>query len=470
MTNPDIPSDSIAKHYDRFRKNRDFVSGEYDVKRAGILYLPKLTEQADAQYDAYKLRAEFYPAASRTLDGLRGLVFRKAPVLDASAEMKAVCDSITVDGGSVYDLATFAFDETATVNFGGLWIDYPTKAAEVATRLQEAATGDHPYIQHVPAEDVLEISKAVIGGRRVLNYVRIRIDCDTIRELALMGGVYTVTEWTKVGDNWIPAAPFSPTKGGRPFGAIPFVPLGTSAEAIAPKAAMIDNVVSLNHNHYLASADLSNLIYWASNPIVWAAGVAEGTELSLVAGTYHVFDKPDAKVSIEQFDSAAVPMIEERLANIEEHMASTGARILASEKAASEAAETLAIRRAGENSILAAHANMISRKITEALSWVSLWIDGGDVSYQLNTDYDPSMMVAGDLAAFIAAYQSGVFPLECIYEAALDGELIRPNVTFEEFKSRLEQDEADKPKAAPAPNPLTGFVDRANTTGENDPK
>jgi hypothetical protein len=60
---------------------RDVLAGEDAVKAAGEKYLPRLDSQTDEEYGAYKARASFLGATSRTLDEYLDLVFRRAPVL-----------------------------------------------------------------------------------------------------------------------------------------------------------------------------------------------------------------------------------------------------------------------------------------------------------------------------------------------------------------------------------------------------
>src|SRR5574341_686442 len=66
---------------------RDTRAGSDAVKKAGPKYLPPLgshvsngmgTEGA-VKYNAYKMRALFFNAVGRTIDGLAGLVFQKPP-------------------------------------------------------------------------------------------------------------------------------------------------------------------------------------------------------------------------------------------------------------------------------------------------------------------------------------------------------------------------------------------------------
>ena len=64
---------------------RDVLAGEDAVKAAAEKYLPRLDSQTDEEYGAYKARASFLGATSRTLEEYLDLVLRRAPVMQLEA-------------------------------------------------------------------------------------------------------------------------------------------------------------------------------------------------------------------------------------------------------------------------------------------------------------------------------------------------------------------------------------------------
>lgn len=60
------------------KRCRDFVSGGDAVKAAGELYLARLGNQKDKEYNAYKNRPVCANYTWRTIAGLEGMLFRKA--------------------------------------------------------------------------------------------------------------------------------------------------------------------------------------------------------------------------------------------------------------------------------------------------------------------------------------------------------------------------------------------------------
>ena len=52
-----------------WQRARNVIAGEDAVKAAGDRYLPRLDSQTDDEYAAYRCRASFFNATSRTADG-----------------------------------------------------------------------------------------------------------------------------------------------------------------------------------------------------------------------------------------------------------------------------------------------------------------------------------------------------------------------------------------------------------------
>ena len=76
-----------------WQRIRDVLAGQDAIHKAGLKYLPELSEQDDDEYKAYLFRALFFNATSRVADTLSGLVFRKPPALQVEPikDMAASC-------------------------------------------------------------------------------------------------------------------------------------------------------------------------------------------------------------------------------------------------------------------------------------------------------------------------------------------------------------------------------------------
>ena len=71
----------------------------------------------------------------------------------------------------------------------------------------------------------------------------------------------------------------------------------------------------------------------------------------------------------------------------------------------------------GENSVLAAMANLVSAQLSKMLSFMALWAGSQQVvTVTLNTDFNPSGLTAQELTALVAAYQGGAISEQVLFE------------------------------------------------------
>src|SRR6185295_14934706 len=94
-----MPVDSPHPQYTEFlplwQEARDVLGGEKAVKAAGTRYLPKLTDQDDEEYQAYKTRASFFNATARTAEAYLGLIFRRQPFIKAPEDGSLAAKALT---------------------------------------------------------------------------------------------------------------------------------------------------------------------------------------------------------------------------------------------------------------------------------------------------------------------------------------------------------------------------------------
>ena len=101
----DTKHPEYLEFYPLWEKCEDFVEGEEAVKRAGETYLPRLSGQTANKYENYKQRAVFYAAAARTVAGLVGSIFRKAPVVSLPKQLEYLRTNATGTGMSLTEVA-----------------------------------------------------------------------------------------------------------------------------------------------------------------------------------------------------------------------------------------------------------------------------------------------------------------------------------------------------------------------------
>lgn len=439
MNNIDQFTTERAIHQARYKRNRDHLVGSDAVKN--INYLPVKAGTTQADHDLMVRRTQYFPATKRTAQGLKGLVFRKEPQLISPEAFLPFAEYVTQDLASLNDLAEKVFAETLATNFTGLLIDQPEMPANIS-QAEAFANGYRPYISIYNAETILETSYSIRRSRKVLSRVRLKDDAETIRELKLIDNVYTVVIHKKLKEEWIITSVTNPLRDGETMDEIPFVIVTDGSDYAA-----LDDLSDMNSTHFIHSADRALVCYYVSAPIPVITGFKAEEDLTATVGSIWTFESPDTEAKYLEFSGAGVAAIKDQLDDIKADMAAAGSRILSNEKAAAEAAETLEIRRASENSVLAALANTISRKITDALKWIAYWqgLDEMDISFLLNTDFTPSRITPQEIQVLMAAVQAGQLSQESFYSALQKGEIVSSAIDYETERDRIDNQQIDGP-------------------------
>ncbi|MDF0540746.1 DUF4055 domain-containing protein [Sphingobium sp. H39-3-25] len=440
------PTPEISCHFKRWKRNRDVLAGEDAVKAAGQSYLPKLPSQSSADYLAYNASVDFFPAAQRVHESRLGLIFRKDPVAIGGEGYEDVLATIS-RRYSLDELARELASETLVTNFTGVLVDSPAQPSGLSAA-QAIADGYRPFVELYRAESILEVTREVIRNRFALTRVRLLDDAVTVRELILIDGVYQVIMHRKIGSDWVEDAPIIPTKGGQPLGEIPFKVVSTVAGAISPPKAPIDDLALMNLAHFRAQAQHSNVLRHIASPIRNITGIAtDGGEAPFVVSPDSVwlFESEATKVNISEHSGAGVAALKEHCDSLIDQMAAIGDRVLQTEKAAAEAAETLAIRRAAEGSILAAMAKTVATQLETMVNLAMDWMRAAPISYSLNTDFMPIAMTAQDITALLAVVQAGRMSSETFFSILKAGEVVDDGLDYETEKARIDQDTVDAP-------------------------
>ena len=444
-------------HFGLWRKCRDVTAGQEAVHRRGELYLPRLDGQSDADYGAYRARALFFNATQRTLDGMLGLVFRKAPRVDLPQPLTSLAADIDLMGSGLTRFAEALVEEVLTVGRSGVLVDHPPARPDLVTAGQARAANQRPFLRRYRAEDILDWREGAVGNATALTHVRLSemvslphpgdefrsLEAEQIRVLDLDGeGLYRQRLFRFADGVWRQQGPdIQPLMSGRPMTFIPFIFLGPKDNRVAPAKPPLLDLANLNLSHYRSSADFEHGAHFTGlpTPVVTGHRLDEDAVLAIGAGEAWVLPSSDAKAFFLEFSGQGLGALERSLERKEAQMAAIGARMLAPEKRAAEAAETLAIRRGGENSVLAALAQSAAQGLTRALEILRDWTGlQGRVAFELNRDYLPLAMTAEQLKAHVAAWQAGALSEQSLFEALKQGEVIAESLSFEDERARKE--------------------------------
>jgi hypothetical protein len=224
-----------------------------------------------------------------------------------------------------------------------LLVDMPRKDATAGPRTlaDDAAQGIRPYFVHIPAESVIFMSGTMVGGREVLDHVRIA-EAELIRDgwgervvqriRVLEPGKVELWEeikvknrkaqWQKV-DEWSTDLDY-----------IPMVTFYTDREELGVAKPPLLDLAYMNVHHWQLDADLNNIISVACFPMLAMSGVdnteagGDGGLMRLGPNQILATRSEQGKFYYVEHTGAAITTGMNKLKHIEQQMSSYGAQFL----------------------------------------------------------------------------------------------------------------------------------------------
>jgi len=442
------------KNLTKWQLMRDALAGEVAKEK----YVPKLSDQEADEYKAYVGRAEFYNATARTQVALTGLLFAKPPKVELPEALKSIGENISLDDDSLEALAKNIADECLSVGRCGVLVDLPSVEKADYSKLEAERLNLRAYATLYKAENIINWKTTKINGSNVTSLVVLAETyteptqdefVDKIktryRVLDLHEGYYRqrVFSETKAG-NFEVVSEIYPSANGRKLEYLPFTFFNVNDLKTAVEKPPLLDLARVNISHFRSEVDLEHGTHFTALPTPYVTGYQGETEGKLKIGSTAVWaiNSPDAKVGFLEFSGAGLSTLENRIAVKEKRMSILGARLLLDEKKTAEATETLQMRKSGENAVLTSVASTISEGIVSFLKDIAFFenIAGENLIYEINTDYNLTMIEPQLLAQIIAGIQSGDIPNEVLYDALLKGELMPETIqSYEDYQAKLEQ-------------------------------
>jgi hypothetical protein len=459
-----MPIDTKHARYEairaRAKRVRDAVQGQEAVHAATTNYLPALSQQNASEYAAYLGRTGWYGATGRTFEGMLGMVFRQAPVLEEANGLEAMVADIDLSGTSLDGQSRQVLGEVMQAARVGVLVEYPSVPddAQPSTVAQAQQSNLRPYATVYKSESITNwrverVNNAMRIVVLVLHETVCEVDPDDpykikeveqYRALLLLGGVYEQRIYRKAEiagkDTWEETA-ITPLMNGRPMTEIPFFVFGPTENTLDEQQPPLQQLADVNFGHYKNTADLEHGAHFAGLPTPYVTGYQgkEGESVAIGSPTMLEFPDPAAKVGFLEFEGQGLSALEKRCEVKEQQMAALGARMLSPEKSGVEAEGTLAMRHTGESAVLANMANLVSQGMTRVLQAMADWAGvSSQVRYQLNTDFMPVGLSAQDMAGLVQAYQAGAISFDTLIDNLKRGEIVPAERTAEDEKAMID--------------------------------
>jgi len=454
-----MPIDSTHPEYSEYaslwEKCRDFNEGEEAVKNKGIKYLPALSGQTTAKYNSYKARAIFYSAASRTVSGLVGAVFRKSPLIKLPPELEYLRKDANGLGTSLAEMGISITTEMMITGRTSLFTDQETEGGKPYLAIYDAESLVNWSIENDNEFIVLQ-EKTLVSSEEDKFVLE---EKESYRELTFdEDGNYIVRVYTKSeggeSKEWS-VETIMPTVRGRATDRIPFTCISPSGLDFDLDKPPILDLVNVMEKHYQISADYANGLHVTALPTPYVAAdipANDSGEMEVFnIGTDTAWILPEgSKVGYIEFTGQGLNPIKIALDKLENMLAALGARLIETTKVAS-VAETAEGVRAKENAATAILSQIITSAeegLTRALRWAAEAVGANpdEVSIKLNRDLVKAYLDANMLNALTKSLQEGTISKETYYFNLEEGGLTPPDSTFDDEQKRLTENKPLKPK------------------------
>jgi len=457
-----MPVDSKHPEYikreKQWKRSRDVIAGSDAVKDKGVEYLPQLNGQKTAAYDAYRQRALFFAATSRSVKGFVGALFRKPPALVYPESIEPKLTYFSVDGLNVDEFAMNLSAEVFGPGRSGLLVDadkdgankYVTKyqAEDVVNwetlRIDGVDQAILVVLRESYSDVVDEFSSETKTQYRVLRLGRENANAENA---TYFQDVYRQTKSSSGSNEWaiVPDMHVVPSVAGVSFSYIPFVFVNSTNLLTTTTEPPLLEMVDVNLSHYRTSADLEHGAHYTALPTAWVAGFDEKTVLKIGSATAWITKNVNAKAGFLEFTGQGLDSLRNLKKDKEANMASIGARMLEAPKAAAESTESNRMRLSGENATLITISKTVSNAMTRVLRYIAQWegiqeTELKDISYTLNTDFVSTRMSPQELKEITAAFMGGNMSQDTYLYNLQQGEIIPPDVDLEEEKERIEME------------------------------
>jgi hypothetical protein len=456
----------------------DAAAGAAAVKAQTVKYLPKpnpkdISEENRMRYEQYLLRAVYYNATGRTLQGLLGLAFNQTPEVKLPRAIEYLRKDADGAGVTLEQKGQKTLGELLKTGRAGLLVDYP-QTGGVASKADEASGDVRALICLYGATDIINWRTARRGGKTLLSMVVLResyeldaqwvaIVKDQYRVLRLTDAGYTQEVWRQSADRpdeWVRfSGPDLITRGdGRPWDQIPFQFIGASDNDDDIDGSPLYDLATLNLAHYRNSADYEDSVYFVGQPTVYVTGLTESwLDLMTASGG----NKPEGGLYIGARKVMALPqgstagmlqaepntLARNAMIDKEAQMAALGARLLLVGGQVKTAYQARS-EDSSAHSVLKLCCNNVSAALTQALAWCAAFQNAPiaespapgseDVLFQINTEFVTDQLDAPTLTVLLQMLQAGKLPESDFWAQLKDVGLIDPAKSDDDIREEIE--------------------------------
>lgn len=414
----------------KWRIIRDCLGGEEAIKgERSSAYLPLLSVETDAdtlnRYTGYLQRAVFYNVTARTLNGMVGQVYSKAPVLELPKALELMRTDIDGSGISLEQQSKKVLRNVLGLGRAGLLADFP-KASAGVSKADLAKGFIRPQILSYNPEQIINWRVEQVGGRILLKLLVLEREIEDNSDAyeIRMGKEWRVYRRTPAGvtlEIFTESGTGAATEArpvvildhtGKAFDEIPFVFVGVENNDPALDSPPLYDMAILNIGHYRNSADFEESSFVTGQPTIFMAGMTEHWVTKVLKGVIRMGARggipgpPGSSAVLLQAQPNTLPGA--GMQTKEQQMVALGARLVQMQvvqRTATEASQD----KVSEVSVLASSARNTSAAYAQVFKYAGMFIgaDTASIVFALTTDYAVAKLTPQEQLQLVASWQAG---------------------------------------------------------------
>ena len=370
--------------------------------------------------NAYRDRAIFFSATSRTLDGLLGMAFANNPTQSLPAPLASLSDDVDGAGLSLNQQVQDVLAATLAVGRAGLLVDYQAAGASIKSYSAESIINwrtESGELTLLVLHETVEMPEIGGFGIDVVNQYR---------EFRLINGRCVARLW-RDNSGYTDLVPMPDSSGTYVYelelktltgslGVIPFVFVGAKNNDASIDRPPMLALAEVNIGHFRNSADYEDSVFWSgqSQPYITgiddadnAAGIKMGPRSPIILPQGGEFGYAQPGIN---------SMVFEAMAQKERQMLALGARLIDSSQKIMTATQSSSESKISM-SILSACAENVSAAYQKAIGLCALFLgiklttEELRSAYKITPDFVGPALDSQAIIALTAAWQSGVIAL-----------------------------------------------------------
>jgi hypothetical protein len=453
---PDTPSAEVAAMAEPWALVTSLMGGTVAMRKAGATYLWKNQVESVEAFNARLARSTLYEAFKRAVVSMAARPFSEAVKFgeDMPEPVRELCDDIDLEGRDLQAFGHQSFEVAMAYGLSHILVEYPTVTG-VQTLAEQRAIGARPYWVHIDPKNVLGWRSERIRGVQTLTQLRLKecvtepagkwgeqqveqirvfdriVTRDAVGQIATDTTIWTTYRKSEKGDEWE-----EHDSGPVSIGVIPLATVYTKRTGWMTAEPPLMGLAHLNVEHWNSGSVQSNLLRFARTPILYGAGWAEGTTITIGASAAVTNDDPAAKLAYVEHSGAAIGAGQESIDKLEQRMSVMGMELLVSKPGTKTATEAN-IDTDESTSALQAMVNNLEDSLGQALQFSAMWL-GLEEGGSIELDGDFTSMDPLDLPALVQAkVAGGIISGETVFRSMQTRGLVDEEIEWEDEQARI---------------------------------